>query len=160
MAEVMRVLANRTERIGEIEREIELTDEGIQSFLSDALPEEGSLFFKDGCKVFIDGQNEPEKIVEIARAWNQEIQDTAQAAVQKWAEKGFPLDSDESFRARKAIEAADNKFNLDGLNFKAVVVSNDDGWSLYFGVLIPGDMAEEIEACPQEFVLLDAVYDF
>lgn len=156
MAESLRVLIARKDV--ESAENGSIIDESIQNGLAQSLPEYCSMYFKDGCEVSVDGKAEPQKLIEIAHAWNQDIQDNAKTAIQNWAEKGFSLNSMESFIARRAIQAADNYFNANGMNDHAVVDPYED--FSYFSVLIEPLLMREIEAFPENFVILSAVYDF
>ena len=155
MANVMTVLTKRNDV--ESEGSASITEESIQEHLYSVLPDTCNLYFKDGSKVSVDGQVEPEKLTEIVRTWNQNIQEKARISVKRWAESEFSLDSIESFEARKAVMAADDYFNFNGLNSCAVV---NQGWDPYFSVLVPPALLEQVERSPENFVILDAVYDY
>lgn len=149
MAEVMKVLVERIE--------IEKAG-GVQEALSSFLPEYCSLYFKDGCEVSVDGKNEPDKLLDIARKWNKDIMAEVRNAIEKWKKLGFPLDSTVSFEARLATQAADGYFNPNGMNTRAVVDSTY-GYP-FFDTIIETEMMRQIETRPEDFVIAYAVYDF
>ncbi len=149
MAEVMKVFVERS-KIG--------NGGDIHDALSDFLPEDCAIYFKDGCEVSVDGKDEPDKLLDIARKWNENIQNEAQDAIRKWEKSGFLLDSAGSFEARIAVQASDNYFNPNGMNYRTVV--DPTCHFPFFSVLIKSEMMQLIEAHPEDFVIVDAVYDF
>ena len=131
----------------------DLSTEGIITALRDVLDTNSSIYLiDDEYEVIADGEAEPQKVVEIA---NQEILARAVRETATWL-KVKNLDSTESFNARKAMTAADNIFSPGAKNAVVVYGTCAD----YLAPLLPEGMLKEIIEKPEEYVVLDVVYDY
>lgn len=134
----------------------DLSTEGIITALRDVLDTNSSIYLiDDEYEVIADGEAEPQKVVEIAKKWNQEILARAVRETATWL-KVKNLDSTESFNARKAMTAADNIFSPGAKNAVVVYGTCAD----YLAPLLPEGMLKEIIEKPEEYVVLDVVYDY
>ena len=134
----------------------DMSTEGIVTALTDVLDTNSPIYLKDdGHEVIADGEAEPQKVVEIAKKWNQEILARAVRETATWL-KVKNLDSTESFNARKAMTAADNIFSPGAKNAVVVYGTCAD----YLAPLLPEGMLKEIIEKPEEYVVLDVVYDY
>ena len=114
---------------------------------------------------FLLGLTEPEKLIERALAWNDEIKDAlckamtdvfgqAEANTQDREERlaaGITLDTDKTYALSQAAREADNHW-YDYADH-AVLFPNSAGFT-YFQTIIPDAFLADIKANPQDYVVI------
>lgn len=125
----------------------------IASMLNDLYDGLSGIYFGDYSSIELDGADKPDELRKMAETWNKDRQDLAVKLLTELLKKP-EFDTAQSYQARKAFDAADNNFGP-GVDYAVV----NDGQP-FFRTLVADEMLKNVAANPENYCVVNAVYDF
>ena len=115
-------------------------------------------YLRDGIhdEDFVFGDEQPQTIIQRAESWNARLQEDARQALEKLEQVRrnnggvYPMDSLDTYDARKALLELDNRF-YDYAEYATCLGENQD----YFETIIREDELKDIQAHPERYALVE-----
>ena len=117
-----------------------------ESYLRDGICDDDCIF----------GDEQPQVIIQRAESWNARLQEDARQALEKLEQVRrtnggeYPMDSLDTYHARKALLALDNRF-YDYAEYATCLDPDQD----YFGTIIREAELKDIQAHPERYALIE-----
>ena len=115
-------------------------------------------YLRDGIhdEDFVFGDEQPQTIIQRAESWNARLQEDARQALEKLEQVRlsngglYPMDSLDTYDARKALLALDNRF-YDYAEYATCLGEDQDS----FETIIREDELQDIQAHPERYALVE-----